>query len=355
MKKMISGMAIAVGAMLLNNAAHAADSDPAFKVNGKVVTLGEVDKEQKGEFYEIEKRKYDIIERMAHERYLSEFWAKKATESKKSSEAARKDYVDKHVKVSNSEVKAMIEKYKDNPQFTKFSKDEQDKQVRDYLKDRGARNVEFEIIQKALKSGELVINYPQPKEPVYDIKLTDKDITRYGPGNDDIKAMGCDRKACPVTIVEYSEFQCPFCSKVVPTTKRILTEYKGKLSWTTRDFPLSFHDRARPAAVAAHCAAEQGKFWHMYSELFANQQSLDDESLKKYATKVVGDKAKWETCIQNPGPVFQTIDANIESGMKNGVTGTPAFFINGRRISGAQPYEEFKRIIDEELSRTKKS
>lgn len=353
--KMISRMAIAVGAMLLNQVAFSADSDPAFKVNGKTFTMGDVDKEQKGEFYEIEKRKFDIVERMAHEQYLKDFWAKKATEGKTSAEAARKAYVEKNVTVSNSEVKAMIEKYKDNPQFNKFSKEDQDKQVRDFLKDRGSRTVEQEIIQKALKSGDLVINFPQPKEPVYDIKLTDKDVTRFGPGNDDIKAMGCDRKSCPVSIVEYSEFQCPFCSKVIPTTKRILTEYKGKVSWTTRDFPLSFHDRARPAAVAAHCAAEQGKYWHMYSEMFNNQQSLDDESLKKYATKVVGDKAKWEACVKNPAPVYQVIDANIESGMKNGVTGTPAFFINGRRISGAQPYEEFKRIIDEELGRTKKS
>jgi len=248
----------------------------------------------------------------------------------------------------------MVEKYKDNAQFKALSKDEQERQVKEFLKDRGARSVESDIIQKAMKSGELVINLPQPKEPVYDIKLSDTDVTRFGPGNDDIKPMGCERKACPITIVEYSEFQCPFCSRVVPTTKRILTEYKGKISWTTRDFPLSFHDRARPAAVAAHCAAEQGKFWHMYSEMFANQSALDDESLKKYAAKSVGDKAKWEECFKNPGPKNQLIDANIESGSKVGVTGTPAFFINGRRISGAQPYEEFKRIIDEELGRSKK-
>ena len=333
----------------------AAESDPAFKVNGKVVTMGEVEKEQKGEFYELDKRKFDMIERMANERYLTSFWEKKAAESKTSLEAARKAHLEKNVKVSSSEVKSMVEKYKDNAQFKGLSKEDQERQVRDFLKDRGGRGVEAEILQKGVKNGDLVISFPQPKEPVYDIKLSDADVTRFGPGNDDIKAMGCDKKSCPITIVEYSEFQCPFCSKVMPTTKRMLTEYKGKLSWTTRDFPLSFHDRARPAAVAAHCAADQGKYWHMYSELFANQGSLDDESLRKYAAKSVGDKAKWEECFKNPGAKYQLIDGNIESGSKVGVTGTPAFFINGRRISGAQPYEEFKRIVDEELGRSKKS
>jgi protein-disulfide isomerase len=341
--------AISSGALL------SAPSDSAFKVNGKVVTMGEVEQEQKGEFYEIDKRKFDIVERMAHERYLAEFWSKKAAEGKTSVEAAKQTYFDKNVKVSNSEVNDMISKYKDNPQFKVLSKDDQQKQVREFLKANGARKSEGEIIAKAVKKGELTIDFPQPKEPVYDIKLGETDVTRFGPNNDDIKPMGCDKNKCPITIVEYSEFQCPYCSRVIPTTKRILTEYKGRITWTTRDFPLNFHDRARPASIAAHCAADQGKYWHMYAELFANQGALDDESLKKYAAKSVKDKAKWEECFKNPGIKNQLIDANIDSGMKVGVTGTPAFFINGRRISGAQPYEEFKRIIDEELAKSKKS
>jgi protein-disulfide isomerase len=351
----LQSISLVMACGMFTTLAKGGDSDAAFKVNGKTVTMGEVEKEQKGEFYEIDKRKYDIIERMAHERYLNDFWAKKATESKTSSDAARKAYIDKNVKVSDSEVNSMVEKYKDNAQFKALSKEDQSKQVRDFLKDRASRQIESDIIAKAVKKGELVISFPAPKEPVFDIKLGDSDVTRFGPSLDDIKPLGCEKKSCPVTIVEYSEFQCPFCSRVMPTTKRILTEYKGKLTWTTRDFPLSFHDRARPAAVAAHCAADQGKYWHLYSELFANQGALDDESLKKYAAKSVPDKGKWEECFKNPGAKYQVIDSNIDSGMKVGVTGTPAFFINGRRISGAQPYEEFKRIIDEELARAKKS
>ncbi len=195
---MTSVASMHVGSLLM-----AAPTDPAFKVNGQVVTMGDVEKEQKGEFYEIDKRKYDIVERMAHERYLADFWSKKAAEGKTSVEAARKTYLDKNVKVSNSEVTSMVEKYKDNAQFKGLPKEEQQRQVRDFLKDRGARTVEGEIVAKAVKKGDLVIDFPQPKEPVYDIKLTDTDVTRYGPSNDDIKPMGCEKNKCAITIVEY--------------------------------------------------------------------------------------------------------------------------------------------------------
>jgi protein-disulfide isomerase len=336
-------------------AGQAVASEPAFKVYGTTVSMDDVAKEKQGDFFEMDRKKFDIVEGMAHSLYLQKFWEKKATDGKVSVGDARRDYMSKNVKVSDREVKEMADKHKDNPQFAKFSKEEQQKQVRDYLTDRASRSVEVDILKQGMKSGDLVINFPQPKEPIFAVPLTDTDHTRFGPGADDTKAMGCDKKSCPITIVEYSEFQCPYCSKAMPAVKRILTEYRGKISWTTRDFPLSFHDRARPAAVAAHCAGEQGKFWHLYATIFDNQNELKDEDLKKYALKAVPDKAKWETCFKDQAAKNPIIDANIESGMKVGVTGTPAFFINGRRLSGALPYEEFKRVIDEEMSKGKKS
>ena len=330
-------------------------AEPAFKVFGTTVTMDQVATEKQGEFFEMDRKKFDIVEGMAQSQFMQKFWEKKATDGKVSVEEARRTYMSKIVKISDKEVKEMTEKHKDNPQFAKFSKDEQQKQVRDYLTDRSTRTVEVDIVRQGMKSGDLVINYPQPKEPIFSLTLSDTDHTRFGPGSDDIKTMGCDRKTCPITVVEYSEFQCPYCSKAMPAVKRVLTEYRGKISWTTRDFPLSFHDRARPAAAAAHCAGDQGKFWHLYTSIFDNQNELKDEDLKKYALKAVPDKAKWEECFKNSAAKNAVIDANIESGMKVGVTGTPAFFINGRRLSGALPYEEFKRIIDEEMGRGKKS
>jgi protein-disulfide isomerase len=351
----ITAAKFAIGLAGLLLAGQKLAAEPAYKVFGNTVSMEEVAKEKQGEYYEIEKKKYDIVEEMAQETFLKKYWEKKAADSKASIAEARRLYLEKNVKVNDKEVNEMVEKYKDNPQFSKFSKEDQQKQIRDYIRERESRRIEGDIIKSALKSGDLVINFPKPKEPVYSLNLTDQDHTRFGPSPDDTKAMGCDKKSCPITIVEYSEFQCPYCSRAMPAVKRVLSEYRGKVSWTVRDFPLSFHDRARPAAIAAHCAGDQGKFWHMYQAMFDNQSELQDEHLKKYAHKVVSDKAKWDECIKNPLMKNSIIDSNMESGIKVGVTGTPAFFINGRRISGALPFEEFKRIIDEELSRRKKS
>ncbi len=110
------------------------------------------------------------------------------------------------------------------------------------------------------------------------------------------------------------------------------------------------HNRAKPAAEAAHCASEQGKFWEYHDKLFANQQAMADEDLKKYATELGLDVEKFNACLSS-GKFRADIDKDMAEGSKAGVSGTPAFFVNGRFLSGAQPFENFKAIIDDELSR----
>ena len=151
-------------------------------------------------------------------------------------------------------------------------------------------------------------------------------------------------------MVEYSEFECPFCARVMPDIKRLLTEYKGKIRWVVRDFPLSFHQRAKPAAIAAICAGEQGKFWHMYSKLFENQTKLGDSDFVTYAKAIGVYNDKYKKRVDSPAEALARIDRNMATGMKHGVSGTPAFFINGRRLSGALPYAQFKQVFESELS-----
>ncbi len=336
--------------------AFANDSQPAYKIAGKITTVGDISKADQSSFFDIEKRKYELIENTARERYLEYFWQQQAKDTGKSSEEAKRIYFEKNVKMSEAEVKETLGKFKDHPQLKKLAKEEQEKQVREYLNEKNKRDVVENIVSQAMKKGDLAVVYPRPAEPVFQIVTKADDPVRYGPNNDDIKPMGCDGDNCAVTIVEYSEFQCPFCSRVVPTTKQILTEYKGKVRWVTRDFPLSFHDRAKPASVAARCAGEQGKFWHMYSALFENQSNLADADFEKYATKIPSlNLDTWKKCVKSPAVQMAIIDANIESGVKLGVSGTPAYFINGRRLSGALPFDEFKRIIEDEMAKGKKS
>lgn len=346
--------AMVVAGCIVSTAAFAQVKDPAFRIAGKTTSMEEVAKSDQSAFYEIERKKYELIERLARERYLEHFWAQRAKETNTSVEAARQAYMTKNVSVSNKEVNETLDKFKDHPQLKKLAKAEQEKQVRDYLRDKSEREVLDNVVDSALKKGDLVITFPKPEEPVYQVNVTEVDHVRYGPSPKDTKPAGCSND-CAITIVEYSEFQCPFCERVMPDVKRVLTEYKGKVRWITRDFPLSFHDRARPAAVAAHCAGDQGKFWDMYTTLFENQNALGDADFEKYAQKIEVDMAKWQECVKSPGPKNELIDRHFQSGVKLGVSGTPAFFINGRRLSGALPFSEFKRVIDEELKRGRRS
>jgi protein-disulfide isomerase len=331
-------------------------AESAFRVGGKSVTVDQLYKENQGTFFEMEKKKYDLVERMAHDKYLEFFWNREAQKAKVSTEQAEKQYLDKRVKISDAEFTENFARFKEHPQLKSLDRKEQESQIRGYLAEKKKGEVYQAIIDEGLAKGELVVDYPKPVEPVYDVKITDKDAVRYGPGENDVKPMGCEEDKCPITIVEYSEFECPFCSRVLPDVKRLLTDYKGKIRWTVRDFPLSFHARARPAAVAAKCAASQGKYWSMYYALFDNQRALSDADFRTYGTKIGLNPKKFEECLtKTPADILTAIEHNIKTGTQFGVSGTPAFFINGRRLSGALPYAEFKKVIDEELKSPRKS
>ncbi len=152
----------------------------------------------------------------------------------------------------------------------------------------------------------------------------------------------------PITLVEFSEFQCPFCQRVGPAIQQVLATYGDKVRLVFRDYPLPFHDNAQSASEAAQCAHEQGQFWAYHDKLFQNQQALAADKLKQYATEIGLDAAAFTACFDS-GRFRAAVQEDAAHGQAVGVSGTPAFFINGRFLSGAQPFEAFKTIIDEEL------
>jgi protein-disulfide isomerase len=160
-------------------------------------------------------------------------------------------------------------------------------------------------------------------------------------------------EAAPITIIEFSDYECPFCKRAEPTVKKVLDTYGDKVRLVYRHYPLEFHATARPAAEASACAAAQGKFWEYHDKLFASAD-LSDATLKKLAGEVGLDQAKFDECFAKK-QFKADIDKDVADASSVGVTGTPAFFINGRMISGAQPFEKFKEIIDDELARSSKS
>jgi protein-disulfide isomerase len=157
----------------------------------------------------------------------------------------------------------------------------------------------------------------------------------------------------PVEIVEFSDFQCPFCQRVGPAVTQVLNTYGDRIRLVYRQYPLPNHANARPAAEAGMCANDQGKFWPYHDRLFANQQRLGASDLKQYAVDLGLDAARFNACLDSHKYV-PLIDADISAGNESGVNGTPAFFINGRLLSGAQPFEAFKKIIDDELALKKR-
>lgn len=153
-----------------------------------------------------------------------------------------------------------------------------------------------------------------------------------------------------VTLVEFSDFECPFCAKGRDVVEQVMAAYPGQIRLVFRQYPLPFHENAAKAAEAALCADEQGKFWPMHDALFANPQALSPDELKQHAQGVGVDEAKFAECLDS-GRMAERVKEDVAAGEAAGVDGTPAFFINGVRLTGAQPLEEFKRIIDRELKR----
>jgi protein-disulfide isomerase len=158
----------------------------------------------------------------------------------------------------------------------------------------------------------------------------------------------------PVTIIEFSDFQCPYCRRVQPTLKRLMHEYEGQVKLVYRNFPLrNIHPQAQKAAEAAQCAAEQDQFWPYHDKLFSTSR-LQVDDLKQYAQELGLDTQQFNTCLDS-GKYVSKIEQDLQDGSKAGVSATPSFFVNGQPVSGALPYDDFKELIDTALRQSRQA
>ncbi len=165
---------------------------------------------------------------------------------------------------------------------------------------------------------------------------------------DDDPAIGdTDAK---ITLIEFSDFQCPFCKRARPVIDQILSTYGKKVRYVFRDFPLAFHRDSPLAHEAANCAGDQGQYWEYNRKLWENQQDLKREQLLANAKALKLKEADFVQCLDSHKYTAE-VQKDIADGRKAGVSGTPAYFVNGRMLSGAQPFEAFAKIIDDELSK----
>lgn len=173
------------------------------------------------------------------------------------------------------------------------------------------------------------------------------------PFRTEVTGTGPSRGApeAPVTIVEFEDFQCPYCKQVIDTVEKVVARYGDKVRLVHRDFPLqSLHPASWKAHEAARCAEKQGKFWEYRALLYANAPAAGVEQLTSYAVQTKLDAPAFKKCLDS-GEFTMAIQRDEEEGTRVGVEGTPAFFVNGRLLSGSQPEGEFSRLIDEELSK----
>ena len=215
----------------------------------------------------------------------------------------------------------------------------------------GGSNLSDEEFQEKIDAG--ISKYIQDQQAQYDKQAAEKDKPKIVTGDfsDDDAFMG--EKDAKLTIVEFSDYQCPYCKSFFDDTlPEIKKKYidTGKVKLVYRDFPLDFHPNAQKAAEAAECAGEQNKYFQMHDKLFENQVALDTDDLKKYAKDIGLNTAQFNTCLDT-GKMASEVESDYQEGVNYGVSGTPAFFINGKLIEGAQPFSVFKQAIDAELNK----
>jgi protein-disulfide isomerase len=217
------------------------------------------------------------------------------------------------------------------------------------------------IIDSQIKKADELLKKGTPMKDVYDKLMQEAAAAAPAPaaaaapaapeGKQDVKLGDAPVKGpanAKVTVIAFSDFQCPFCSRAVPTLKQVEDDYKGKVRIAFKQLPLPFHDKAHLAAEASLAANEQGKFWQMHDKLFANQQALDRPSLEKYAEELGLNMSKFRAALDS-GKFKERVDRESKEGAAVGATGTPTFFINGHKLVGAQPFDQFKTAIDAEL------
>jgi protein-disulfide isomerase len=287
------------------------------------------------DLYDAEMKVYDIkfgkLQAMLFEKFMNQDPNKKGL----TNDEFLNKFIAKNIKVTEPEIEKFI---KDR----QIPKDQLNPEIRERIKqflevEAKKIGVDKWIAEKTKKSP-VEVYITKPQRPVFDVNV--KDAPFKG---------GASAK---VTIVEYSDFQCPFCSKAAAIIGEIEKKYGNKVKVAFKNYPLPFHSQARIAAEAALCANEQNSkfFWKMHDAMFADQAKLDKDNLLASAKKIGIKEADFKSCLEATKHKA-VIDADMAEGQKLGIKSTPTFFVNGKLISGAQPIEVFSEVIDEELAK----
>ena len=309
---------------------------PVATLRGDTITQGELDTWIKDELWrdqtddgnptKVFSLRQRGLDRMIDQRLIDAEAKKRGV----SADQLLDDEAEKRVKVSDADVKAFFDQHGERWGDRKLETEAAG--IRDYLERQKGTEAAQAFVAELRKAANVATLLEQPR-----VALAGRGHSK-GP------------EGAPVTVVEFSDYECPFCRRAEPVVEQMLKEYAGKVRFEYRHFPLeSIHPQARGAGEAAACADEQGRFWEYHALLFKGGSALAQAQLVQHATKLGLDVAAFQACLSG-GRGRARVDADLAAGQAAGVTGTPAFFVNGVPYSGAIPIEEFRRAIDGALA-----
>ncbi len=314
------------------------DKKVVAEVGDEEITLEMLEKELGLALYRLEREKYNLLSSKLQELVEKKLLELEAKKQGVSPETLLEEYIEaKFRSVSDQDLYRI---YQANRKVFPGTFEESKETLRLLVNERIREGLRKEFIDSLRKK--------------YKVKVYLKPPQRWGAGveveiEEDDPVWG-DLKKAKLVVVEFSDFECPFCKRVQDTLIRLREEYKDKVAWIFRDFPLAFHRRARKAHIAANCAFKQGRFWEYQQALFRGApQSLEERALFALAKKVGLDMEAFSMCMENPREIEKEIDKDIAYGESVGVQGTPSFFIGKEFLSGALPYEVFKEKIERAL------
>ena len=328
---LLFGLLVVTTTAILQNSPAEKSKLPVAVVAGKPIFEEELLGEVEGRLRQLRRQEYDLkraaLDNLIEEKLLTAEAAKRSVTVEKLLE---EEVEAKLSEPNDIEVEAFYLAQRD-----RLNRPYEDvkEQLRRALKDIRRRQVREQFFGRLRAEAEVAILLRPPKTKV------DPDPARLR-----------GRPDAPVMIVEFSDFQCPYCRSVQPAIMQVLEKYGDRVTLSYRDFPLhEIHPRAGAAAAAARCAGEQRKFWEFHDALFANFGKLDENNLIEFARGLGLNERAFEACLSS-GKYTQQVERDLQEGLRAGVNGTPAFFVNGRPIEGMVPPEYFFRIVDEELA-----
>jgi protein-disulfide isomerase len=307
----------------------------ALKLQGTIFQEKDIFKGIEGDLYDLEQKIYETKMNKLRAFLLEKFMTNHPDKKNLSNDEFLDKIIAKNLKISDKSIDAFI-KEKNIPQ--EHINAELKERVRSYLEQEEKRKVVEVWLDKQLSKDQVEVYLVKPKRPVFEVMEGNSPSL----GKEDAK----------VTLVEFSDFQCPFCAKASTLVHDLKKKYGDKIKVVFKNFPLPFHQHANLAAQAGLCSHEQGKdlFWKMHDLMFAQQDKLDEKSLMEKAKTLKLDTTAFEQCLKTQKYAAE-VKKTFSEGEVLGVKSTPTFFINGQLLSGAQSMEVFSEIIDEELAK----